>query len=158
MATPVAEALLLIAAIIATAIVASIVIYSASMLSSRIETHAQRTSEILNTIVVLLGIVYNESSGCYSAYLKNVGTTPICNLENSSILFGNTTYIVYLTYSPSPVAGCTCWGYVELGNVNKLWDPEEVVKLILCPPVTIDPPYKLILVLPNGFKLKAVSG
>lgn len=154
LSAPLTEALLIIAAITATIIVASTVIYNASYISNRMAEAGADAGRYISERIVFVYAFVNESDGCHHIFLKNVGGTGIGDVESSTLIVGNSTYAILLNYDPSgALTGCGCWSYSEVEKPNGVWELRETIEVIACPPVSITPPYKFVLTLPSGVKL-----
>lgn len=154
-ASPLSEAVMVLAALTAAMVVAGAVMYNASYLSSRLAAAGVEAGSRLSERVTVVYAFLNQSSGCHIIVLKNTGSIPLGGLNASTVILGNTSYSVILTYSSSPSSGCGCWGYREIEKPDATWEPRETIVVEACPPVNITPPYKFVMVLPTGLRVAA---
>jgi len=151
---PLSEAVLLIAAIVATISVAGAILYNASFISNEIVSLSAKSSRQLGERVVFVYGFYNSSNDCHYLYFKNVGDTVIASLGSSTLILGNYTYAILLFFNETGATSyCGCWSYREIENNNTLWEPRETIEVVACPPVHVEAPYKFILTLPSGVKV-----
>ncbi len=154
--TPLAEAVMVLAALTAAMVVAGAIMYNAGYLSSRLSAAGADAARQLGQRAVVVYAYVNQSSGCHTVVLKNVGDVAIGSLNASTLVLGNTSYSAILAYSPDgAAAGCGCWSYRELERPDGVWEPRETIVVEACPATSLAPPYKLVMVLPTGLKIAA---
>jgi hypothetical protein len=146
---------MVLAALTAAMVVAGAVMYNASFLSGRLAAAGAEAAKQLSQRVTVVYAFVNTSSGCHIVVLKNTGEAPIGGVESSTLVLGNSSYTVLLYYSQDPSPGCGCWGYREVEKPDGTWEPMETLVVEACPAVDIEPPYRLVMVLPSGLKVSA---
>ncbi len=151
---PLSEAVLLVAAIVATIAITGAILYNASFISNEIVSLSADASRQIGERIVFVYGFYNSSSGCHYLYFKNVGDTVIASIGSSTLILGNYTYSILLFYNETGATPyCGCWSYTEVENNNTLWEPRETIVVVACPPTSIESPYKFIFTLPSGVKI-----
>ncbi|BES80937.1 hypothetical protein [Pyrodictium abyssi] len=153
--TPIAEAILVIAAVTATMIVASAILYNASYLGGRIASASAAAARGLSERAVFVYGFVNESDGCHYLFLKNVGEAPIAGVEDATLILGNGSETFLLEYMDYCSQGLGCWSYREIENPNGVWEQRETLEVKACPPLGVEPPYRVVMVLPSGSRLEA---
>ena len=146
-----AESIVLIAAIVAAGIISIALLSRAGDLASTISASAREVSE---EAIVKIKIVHATLAGSqpnlynYTVYVKNVGFTPISNLENLDVYFGAYGTPRYIPYSTSSVPG---WYYVEVeGNRTGLWEIQETIALVVLVSTPPSNPMYVKVVTPQG--------
>jgi len=149
---PIGEALMLLATITAAMLVISALLYGTGLVGSEFRKAMARAARYVGSSITFVDAYVNSTSECHYVYLKNTGSYPIVNVNSSSLMIGDINSLYLVTYAGYNVSnpGAGYWSYVDIEKPNEVWDKAETLKLIVCPPVSLSAPYKVVLSLPDG--------
>lgn len=142
------EGIILIAAVIAASVFAATFINKVFEVKDGLARLAKRNIETLKAKVVVAHAVYDSSLKCFLVFAKNVGEVPIKPISEVSIYFGTLGKATLYTYNSTPSS--MQWTYVEHGERNGVWELGETLEFRIYNQSSIDTPYYIKIVLPQG--------
>ncbi len=148
----VVEGILMIAAIITASIFASTFFVKLMEMRDVMSGMARGYSERLKTSIMIIYATYFKDQGYFVVYAKNIGKSSIF-IKRMNIYFGNTTKMDLYLYNYDGIVEKGEWDYVEVDGVSDgLWNPGETLTIYIYNMTSIEPPYTVKIVAPNGYK------
>ncbi len=157
--TTIAHALLTIAAITIAAAFAFTMIAKTSSLTSSISQFIFSQSQNLRTSISIIEVHYDSSLACFVVYVKNTGEVdyPVTILNNTDVYLG--TYGSSLTlYIYNASGGAGYWNYTQKGVIDNTWSAGETIEIHVYNQTSVEAPYHVRVVLPNGVRSELVEG
>ncbi|SRR5579885_511030 len=140
------EAILIVASVIVAAGLAGVVMTKVGSFQS---TFTQTTENQKQTVLTSIKAIYltNETDTSVSAWVKNIGSYPITNPQNTDVYFGQVNQMQRIPYS-NPTSGLS-WKFAS--NLS-VWNQTNTVQIDISNLSTIQcgSTYELQVTTPNG--------
>ncbi len=149
--TTIAHALLTIAAIAVAATFAFTMIAKTTTLNSGISQMLFSQSQNLRMDITIIDFYYDTTNNYFTIYAKNTGYIDInlSLLNDTDIYLGEYGSELDL-YTYNQTGGAGHWNYTQTDNDSSVWSTGETLVIHLFNQTSIDTPYYLKMVLPNG--------
>jgi len=144
----VVEGIILVAAVIAASVFATTFLGKVFEVKDIFVQLTKKNIERLKAKVVVVYATYDKDLGCFLVFAKNVGKVPIKPIDKIDVYFGTLGEAKPYTYSQTPTLGQ--WSFVEHGSENNIWELGETLELRIFNQTTIETPYYVKIILPQG--------
>jgi len=144
--TVISTAIIMIAGVLVASIFAIAIISQVGTIDSTFKSLSRNALDKMKTSIDIVYLTVNDTY--FVVYVKNIGQRSISinELNSTDIYFGNDTKVKLYTYGTS---GSNIWNYTETVS-DKTWSTGETLIIRIYNSTSIEGPYYIKIVLPNG--------
>lgn len=146
------EGIILIAAVIASSILATAIVERTNMVNDAIKQSMKQQADSIKAKIVIVYATYDESIGLFIVYLKNVGKYPIRAIDKMDIYFGEYGKAELYVYDKDGALSPGEWSYMEISEskISNVLEPGETIKILIYNSTVVNPPYYVKIFTPYG--------
>ncbi len=147
----VAEGIMLVAVVIASAVFASAIVDRMNQVNEAIKMSMKQQAETIMTKIAIAYATYDDSIGLFIIYVKNIGKYPITAINKLNVYFGEYGKAQLYTYDYDGSLAPGEWSYVEIdGKKTGVWEPGETLEILIYNTTAINDPCYIKIVTPSG--------
>ncbi len=147
----VAEGIMLVAVVIASAVFASAIVDRMSQVNEAIKMSMKQQAESMMTKIAIAYATYDDATGLFIIYVKNIGKYPILAINKMNVYFGEYGKAQLYTYDVDGMLSPGEWSFIEIdGKKANVWEPGETLEILIYNTTAVSDPCFVKIVTPSG--------
>jgi len=147
----VVEGIILVAAVIASAVLATTIVEKVSIVNDAIRQSMKQQADSIMTRISIVYATYDTNIGLFVVYAKNIGKYPVIGLDKLSVYFGEYGKAELYIYDRDGALAPGEWNYVEVsGSEPGVWEPGETIKIFIYNSTVVNSPLYVKICTPSG--------
>lgn len=144
------EAIFTIASIIAASVFATLLVGKMNEFHDIFALTVKSKIQNMKINIAITYAAYDDSQGFFLVYAKNIGKKTIVALPSADLYFGTLGSAKLYMYDGDGIFSPGEWRFEESTNPDNYWSPGETIIFKIYNETSIDPPYYVKIVLPEG--------